>query len=66
MFFRIQVFPTEKKPDFVWIFYFQKKLKVFKKSQNFKIWLQKRQIGNPILEMAPKVNKCPPLDGAHK
>jgi len=50
MIFQNQAFPTEKrqkKPDFVWLFYFQKNPKVFKKSQNFKIWLQKSQIGNP-------------------
>ena len=35
LFFQSQAFPTENKP------------KVFKKSQNFKIWLQKSQIGNP-------------------
>jgi len=27
----------------------QKKRKVFKKRQNFKIWLQKSQIGNPAI-----------------
>jgi len=51
MCFQIQAFPTEKKPEKVRFclafFYFQKKPKVFKKSQNFKIWLQKSQIGNP-------------------
>jgi len=47
MLFQIQVFLTERKPDFVWLFYFQKKPKVFKKYQNFKIWLEKSQIGNP-------------------
>ena len=29
----------------------QKKPKVFKKSQNFKIWLQKSQIGKPALKL---------------
>jgi len=51
MFFQSQVFPTEKgqkKPDFVWLFLISKKKpKVFKKSQDLKIWLQKSQIGNP-------------------
>jgi len=49
MFCQSQAFPTEKQPEtsrFVWLFYFQKKPKMFKKSQNFKISLQKRQIGN--------------------
>jgi len=32
---------------FLAFFYFQKKPKVFKKSQNFKIWLQKRRIVKP-------------------
>jgi len=41
MFFRSQAFPTEKKQDFVWLFL------ISKKSQNFKIWLQTSQIGNP-------------------
>jgi len=36
---------SQKKPDFS-DFLFPKKAKVFKKSQNFKIWLQKSQIGN--------------------
>ena len=33
--------------DFVWLFDFRKKTKMFKKRQNFKIWLQKSQIGDP-------------------
>jgi len=41
MVFPIQGFPTEKKPDFVWLFM------ISKKSQNFKILLEKCQIGNP-------------------
>ena len=51
MFFQSQAFPPEKKPEkakFCLAFFdFQKKPKVFKKSQNIKIWLQKSQIGNP-------------------
>jgi len=34
---------SQKKPDFS-DFYFQKKPKVFKKSQNFKIWLKKNKL----------------------
>jgi len=53
MFFRSQAFPTEKKPEkarFCLAFFdLQKKPKVFKISQNFKIWLQKSQIGTPVL-----------------
>jgi len=37
-------------PDFSGYFNFQKKPKVFKKSQNFKIWLQKIQFGNPATQ----------------
>jgi len=33
MFFQSQAFPTEKKPDFAWIFLFPKKLNVFKKPE---------------------------------
>jgi len=51
MFFQRQTFPTEKsqkKLDFFLAFFdFRKKPKVFKKSQNFNIWLPKSQIGNP-------------------
>ena len=53
MFCQSQAYPTENKPEkarFFWHFYFQKKPKVFKKSQNFKIWLQKSQIGNPATQ----------------
>ena len=43
MFFQSQAFLTEKKPEKNWFclafFEFQKKPKVLKKSQNFKIWL---------------------------
>jgi len=51
MFFQSQAFPTEKsqkKPGFVcfFLFDFQKESKVFKKGQNFKIWLQNSQIGS--------------------
>jgi len=50
MFFQRQAFLTEKKPDFFLAFFdCQKKSKVFIKSQNFKIWLQKSQIGSPVL-----------------
>jgi len=45
MFFPSQAFPTEKskkeKARFLLVFL------IFKKSLNFKIWLQKCQIGNP-------------------
>jgi len=37
----------QKKPDIVWLLWFSKTAKTFKKSQDFKIWLQKTQIGNP-------------------
>jgi len=50
MFCQSQAYPRENKPEkarFFWYFYFQTKPKVFKKIQNFKIWLQKSQIGNP-------------------
>jgi len=50
MFFQSQAFLTEKsqkKPHLVWLFLFPKKTKGVQKSQNFKIWLQKIQIGNP-------------------
>jgi len=47
MFFQIQAFPTKKK---------QKKPKVLKKSQNFKIWLQKSKISNPALNSLPRKN----------
>jgi len=51
VFFQSQAFPTEKYPGknrfCLALFYFHKKLKVFKKRQYFKIWLQKSQIGNP-------------------
>jgi len=56
MFCQSQAYPTENEPEksrearFFWLFYFQKKPKVFKKSQNFKIWLQKSQIGNPATQ----------------
>jgi len=46
MFFQSQAFPTAKRPEkarFCLAFF----EKVFTKSQNFKIWLQKSQIGNP-------------------
>jgi len=41
---------SQKKPDFSGFSYFKKKPKVFIKSQNFKIWLQKSQIGNPATQ----------------
>ena len=51
MFFQSQAFPTEKILENAWyclaFFDFQKKPEVFKKSQNFTIWLQRNQIGNP-------------------
>jgi len=51
MFFQSQVLPTEKKPEkarFCLAFFCkQKKAKSVKKSQNFKIWLQKSQTVNP-------------------
>jgi len=47
----------KKKPDFYWYFLFSIKAKCVKKSLNFKIWLQKCQIGNPARDcMGP-----PPL-----
>jgi len=36
-----------KKPDLSGFFLFLKQAKCVKKSQNFKLWFQKRQIGNP-------------------
>jgi len=51
MFFHSQAFQTENKSErarFCLAFFdFKKKSKVLKKSQYFKIWLQKSQIGNP-------------------
>jgi len=39
---------SQKKPNFGCFFLFPKKAKkVFKRSQNFKIWLQKSRIANP-------------------
>jgi len=35
-------------PDFVWLFLISKKAKDVQKSQNFKIWPQKTQDGNPV------------------
>jgi len=40
----------QKKTDFSSFFYFQKKPKVFKNSQNLKIWLQKSKIGKPATQ----------------
>ena len=49
MFCQSQTYPTENKP----FFYFQKK------SQNFKIWLQKSQIGNPTTqELRMRIKYC--------
>jgi len=39
----------KKKKDFDWYFYFSRKAKCVTKILNFKIWLQKCQIGNPAL-----------------
>jgi len=53
MFCQSQSYTTENKPEnarFFWLFLFPKKPKVFKNSQNFKIWLQKNQIGNPATQ----------------
>jgi len=44
VFSRAKPFRLKKKSDFVLI---SKKSQVFNKRQNFKIWLQQRQIGNP-------------------
>jgi len=47
MFCQSPAFPTEKKLEkarFCLAFLFPKKPKVFKKSQNFKIWLQKAKL----------------------
>jgi len=44
----------QKMADFILLFWFPKKRKAFKKSQNFKIWLQKSQIGNPALSLKGK------------
>jgi len=53
MFCQSQAYPTENKPEkarFFWVFLFRKKPKVLKKSQNYKIRLQKSQIGNPATQ----------------
>jgi len=50
MFCQSQAYPTENKPDFSSFFYFQKNPKAFKKARDFKIWLQKNQIGNPATQ----------------
>ena len=51
MFFQSQAFPIEKileNASYCLAFFdFQIKPEVFKKSQNFTIWLQRNQIGNP-------------------
>jgi len=44
MFYQSQVYPTENKPDFSDFFISKNKQKVFKKSQNFTIWLQKAKL----------------------
>jgi len=49
-FARAKPFRMKKARFSLAFFDFQKKPKVFKKSQNFKIWLQKCQIGNPGCE----------------
>jgi len=54
MFFQTKAFLT-KKSQKKRFFYFQRKLKVLKKSQNFKIWLQKTQIGNPAKRRAGRI-----------
>jgi len=63
MLFQSQVLPTEKKPEkarFCLAFFdLQKKPKVFKKIQNFKIWLQKSQIGNPV-QQSRATKRLPP------
>jgi len=53
MFCLSQAYPTEHKPEKKQIylaFSFPKKRKVFNKSQNFEIWLQESQIGNPAIQ----------------
>jgi len=53
MFCQSQAYLTENKPEkagFFLTFIFPKKAKGLKKSQNFKIWLQKRQIDNPATQ----------------
>jgi len=46
MFFQSQALRLKKSQICLAFFDIQKKLKAFKKSQNFKIWLQKSQIGD--------------------
>jgi len=61
MFFQSQAFPTEKKLDFVWLFFhFHRKPKAFKKSQNFNSWLKKSQIGNPADWISGKIVSLEP------
>jgi len=44
MFFQSQVFPTEKKLNFVWLFFISRKIKAsFQKKPEFQIWLQNWQ-----------------------
>jgi len=47
LFCQSQAYPTENKPEKArssGFFYFQKKTKVLKKSQNFNIWFQKKKL----------------------
>ena len=55
-FSRAKPFWTEKSQVLSGFFDFQKKPKAFKKSQNFKIWLKKSQIGNPGLRQQQHIN----------
>jgi len=53
MFCQSQAYPTENKQEkarFFCLFNFHKKPKVFKKRNNFKIWLQKSLFGNPATQ----------------
>jgi len=47
-FFPSQASLTEKKARFCFPFMISKKVNGVKKSQNFKIWVQKSRIGNPV------------------
>jgi len=61
MFCQSQAYPAENNPEKSQIFLtflFPKKAKVFKKSQNFKIWLQKIQIGNSATKELRMRMKC--------
>jgi len=52
MFCQSQAYPTENMPEKIYFsgFFISKKSQSDQKCQNFKIWLQKSQIGNPATQ----------------